>query len=40
MSIKLQGRVEGCTTANALEGGNVDTVEAPGKQIGGQLGAT
>ena len=39
VSIKPWGRVEGCTTANALVGGNVDTVEAPGKQIGSRLGA-
>ena len=39
VSIKPWGRVEGCTTANALVDGNVNTVEAPGKPIGGQLGA-
>ena len=33
--IKPLGGVEGCTTANALVDGNVDTVEAPGKPIGG-----
>ena len=38
--IKPWGGVEGCTTANALVGGNVDTVEAPDKWIGSQLGAT
>ena len=38
--IKPWGRVEGCTTANALVDGNVDTVEAPGKLIGSRLGAT
>ena len=34
VSIKPQGGVEGCTTANALVDGNVGTVEAPGKPIG------
>ena len=38
--IKPWSGVEGCTTADALVGGNVDTVEAPGKQIGSWLGAT
>ena len=38
--IKPWGGVEGHITTNALVGGNVDTVEAPGKRIGGQLGAT
>ena len=33
--IKPWGRVEGCTNTNALVDGNVDTVEAPGKLIGG-----
>ena len=37
--IKPQGRVEGHTTTNALVDGNVGTVDAPGKPIGGQLGA-
>ena len=40
VSIKPQGGVEGCTTTNALVDGNGSTVEAPGKPIGGQLGAT
>ena len=35
VSIKPQGGVEGCTTTNALVDGNVNTVEAPGKPIGG-----
>ena len=38
--INPEGGVEGCTTANALVDGNVGTVEAPGKPIGIQLGAT
>ena len=33
--IKPWGGVEGCTTTNALVDGNVGTVEAPGKLIGG-----
>ena len=40
VSAKAWGRVEGCTTTNALVGGNVSTVGVPGKQIGGQVGAT
>ena len=40
VSIKPWGGVEGRTTANALVDGNVSTVEAPGKPIGSQLGAT
>ena len=39
VSIKPQGGVEGRNTANALGDGNVGTVEAPGKPIGGRLGA-
>ena len=35
VSIKPAGGVEGHTTTNALEDGNVGTVEAPGKPIGG-----
>ena len=35
VSIKPWGRIEGCTTTNALVDGNVGTVEAPGKPIGG-----
>ena len=36
---KPWGRVEGWTTANALVGGNVGTVGAPGRWIGGHIGA-
>ena len=39
VSIKPWGGVEGRTTANALVDGNVGTMEAPGKPIGGQLWA-
>ena len=38
MFTKPWGRVEGCTTTNALVGRNVSTVGAPGEQIGGQVG--
>ena len=40
MSEKPWGRVECHTTTNALVGGNVGTVGAPGEQIGGQVGTT
>ena len=40
MSVKPWGRVEGCTTPNALVDGNISTVGAPGEQIGGQARAT
>ena len=40
MLAKPWGGVEGHTTANALVGGNVGTVGAPGEQIGGQVGTT
>ena len=38
MLAKPWGRVEGYTTANALVGGNVSTVGAPGGQIGSWVG--
>ena len=40
MLAKPQGRVEGCTAANTLVGGNVGTVGAPGEQIGSQVGTS
>ena len=40
VSTKPWARVDGHTTANALVGGNVGTVGAPGKQIGSRVGAT
>ena len=37
---KPWGGVEGHPTTSALVGGNVGIVGTPGKQIGGQVGAT
>ena len=40
MSAIFWGGVKGCSTTNALVGGNVGTVGTPGGQIGGHVGAT